>query len=116
MAQTEEPASHNPTQSGEIRVPAEVDQFSAPALEQKFFEQMNNGVTEVIFVFTDTLAVDAAATGVFIRALRASKEYQKTVRFEGVNHPSMIRIFDVTGIDKLLDPQERPTTDRQIHW
>lgn len=85
-----------------VTLSGEIDIYTAPALKKKLYPltKCSNRVVEVDF--TDVVYMDSTGLGIFIGALKNTKEHDSHLRLINLAD-RLLRLFKITGLNKIID-------------
>jgi anti-sigma B factor antagonist len=89
-------------QTAVVRLPAEIDLTIADALREALLAVLNQGALGLIADMTATTFCDSAGINALVRAARRAAAGDATMRI-AVTAPPVLRIFNLVGIDRLID-------------
>lgn len=85
-----------------FKVIGEVDAFTAPVLKERLVLVQNIPGVQATIDLSEVDYIDSTGLGVFIGFYKALKEQDGYVKITGVN-ARLKRLFEITGIDKVID-------------
>ena len=89
-------------QTAIVRLPAEIDLTIADALREALLAVLNQGARGLVADMTATTFCDSAGINALVRAARRAAAGDATMRI-AVTAPPVLRIFNLVGIDRLID-------------
>jgi anti-anti-sigma factor len=89
-------------QAAVVRLPAEIDLTIADALREALLAVLNQGALGLIANMTATTFCDSAGMTALVRAARRAAAGDATMRI-AVTSPAVLRIFNLVGIDRLIE-------------
>jgi anti-sigma B factor antagonist len=87
----------------EIRLSGELDQATAPELEEPLAEALGDGNGAVLVNLTDCEFIDSTGIAVLVRANDELKDQDERRLLLCCPHSQVRRLLQVTGIDKGMD-------------
>ncbi len=85
-----------------VNLSGEIDVYTAPKLREAILP-LTEGENNVIEVFFDGVSyMDSTGLGVFIGALKSTKENNSTLRLVNLQE-RVLRLFKITGLDEIID-------------
>jgi len=85
-----------------VAVPVELDLTIADGLREALLEVLNAGALGLVVDMTLTTFCDSAGIAAITRAVRRAAAHEATVRL-AVTSPAVLRVFDLVGIDRLIE-------------
>jgi anti-sigma B factor antagonist len=85
-----------------VAVPGELDLTIADGLREALLGVLNAGALGLVVDMTSTTFCDSAGIAAITRAVRRAAASGATVRL-AVSSPAVLRVFDLVGIDRLID-------------
>jgi anti-sigma B factor antagonist len=85
-----------------VAVPGELDLTIADGLREALLGVLNAGALGLVVDMTSTTFCDSAGIAAITRAVRRAAASDATVRL-AVSSPAVLRVFDLVGIDRLID-------------
>ena len=85
-----------------VRLPAEIDVTVADELREALLAVLNQGALGLIVDMTATTFCDSAGITALVRAVRRAAALGATLRL-AASAPSVLRVFNLVGIDRLID-------------
>lgn len=85
-----------------VEVTGEIDMYTASDLRERLLTLLSEGVTELGIDVNGVEFCDSAGLGVFIGVLRRLREVGGSLVIV-CNRPQMLKIFQLTGLEKVLD-------------
>lgn len=85
-----------------VNLSGEIDVYTAPKLKESILPltEYENNVIEVFF--DHVTYMDSTGLGVFIGALKSTKENGSTLRLVNLQD-RVLRLFKITGLDEIID-------------
>ncbi|MBT2652778.1 MULTISPECIES: STAS domain-containing protein [Oceanobacillus] len=84
-----------------LKVAGEIDAYTAPKLKETLLPLIKESSNHVQVDLEEVNYMDSTGLGVFVSALKASKE--KESNFELINVQDRVyRIFEITGLDEII--------------
>lgn len=87
------------------KVVGEIDAFTAPILKEQLEQAQNRQGLQVELDLSEVAYIDSTGLGVFVGFYKALKENDGYVKIMGVNS-RLKRLFEITGLDKIIDIEE----------
>lgn len=88
-----------------FKVVGEVDAFTAPVLKEHLASVQETPGTQAIIDLSEVDYIDSTGLGIFIGFYKALQKQGGYVKITGVND-RLKRLFEITGIDKIIDVEE----------
>lgn len=85
-----------------FKVVGEVDAFTAPVLKERLVSVQNTPGLQAVIDLSEVDYIDSTGLGIFIGFYKALQRQEGYVKMIGVNG-RLKRLFDITGIDKIID-------------
>lgn len=85
-----------------FKVVGEVDAFTAPVLKERLASVQNLPNLQAVIDLSEVDYIDSTGLGIFIGFYKALQEQKGHVKLIGVNQ-RLKRLFEITGIDKVID-------------
>ncbi|MDC3415235.1 STAS domain-containing protein [Aquibacillus sp. 3ASR75-11] len=85
-----------------VSLEGEVDAYTAPELKETLLPLMRKNGLEVEVNLEKVSYMDSTGLGIFISALKASKEYNSKLRLVKLND-RVYRLFEITGLNKVIN-------------
>ncbi len=86
----------------ELKLAGEIDAYTAPQLKEALLPLTKNEGTTVVVDFEGVNYMDSTGLGVFISALKSTKENNSDLRLVALQE-RVRRLFDITGLDSIID-------------
>ena len=84
-----------------LKVAGEIDAYTAPKLKETLLPLVKDSSNNIQVDLEEVNYMDSTGLGVFVSALKASKESKSN--FELVNVQDRVyRIFEITGLDEII--------------
>ena len=85
-----------------VRLSGEIDAYTAPQLKEAIIPltQQKNNTVEVDLENVNYM--DSTGLGVFISALKATKEHESYLKLVNIEE-RVLRLFKITGLDEIMD-------------
>jgi len=96
-----------------IAVQGEVDVYTSPRLKQAIVEAIDAGCVNVVVDLEGVGFIDSSGLGVLVSGLRRVKEHDGTLRLV-CTHDGIIKIFRITGLDKVFPLFSSPEEAREF--
>jgi anti-sigma B factor antagonist len=93
-----------------VEVGGEIDMYTASKLREKLLALLADGVTKLAIDVNAVEFCDSTGLGVFIGVLRRLREVGGTLVIVCAR-PQMLKIFQLTGLEKVLDIHPSLPTD-----
>lgn len=87
-----------------VYVSGEVDIYTAPDLKKKVLKLTAQKGNTVIIDLSDVNYMDSTGIGVFISALKSTKENDSRLKLVNLQS-SVMRLFEITGLIEIIDIQ-----------
>jgi anti-sigma B factor antagonist len=91
-----------------VRLPAEIDLTIADGMREALLSVLNHGAHGLVVDMTATTFCDSTAITALVRASRRAEATGAMMRV-AASGPSVLRVFSLVGIDRLIDIH--PTVD-----
>ena len=85
-----------------FKVFGEIDAFTAPALKERLVLIQDMPGLQAELDLSEVAYIDSTGLGVFVGFYKALKENGGYVKITGVN-ARLTRLFEITGLDKIID-------------
>ena len=85
-----------------IKLPAEIDLTNADAVREALLSVLNAGALGLVVDMTPTTFCDSSGITALVRAVRRANANGATMRL-AVTAPPVLRVFNLVGIDRLID-------------
>ncbi|MCT1902863.1 STAS domain-containing protein [Oceanobacillus sojae] len=85
-----------------LEVSGEIDAYTAPELKESLMPLIKEGGNQVEVDLEDVQYMDSTGLGVFVSALKASKESGSHFTLRNVQG-RVYRIFEITGLSEIID-------------
>ncbi|PKR77005.1 anti-anti-sigma factor [Halalkalibacillus sediminis] len=85
-----------------VKLTGEIDAYTAPQLKGKLLELVEEPGAEVHVDMQKVNYMDSTGLGVFISALKASKEKESTFKLVNLQE-NVYRLFNITGLNEVID-------------
>ncbi|MFD1415161.1 STAS domain-containing protein [Oceanobacillus jeddahense] len=85
-----------------LEVSGEIDAYTAPELKESLMPLIKESDNEVEVDLENVQYMDSTGLGVFVSALKASKESGSHFSVKNVQG-RVYRIFEITGLDEIID-------------
>lgn len=85
-----------------LLVKGEVDVYTAPKLKEALVPLTKHEGAKVIVDLEDVSYMDSTGLGVFIGALKSTKEYNSELRLVSMQD-RVRRLFEITGLDSIIN-------------
>ncbi|GAA0311439.1 anti-sigma B factor antagonist [Gracilibacillus halotolerans] len=85
-----------------LKVNGEVDVYTAPQLKEALVPLTKQEGAKVIVDLENVTYMDSTGLGVFIGALKSTKEYNSEMRLVSM-HDRVRRLFEITGLDSIMN-------------
>lgn len=92
---------HNEGQSSILKLSGEIDAYTAPRLKEHLLNLIEDN-QEVQVDMQQVNYMDSTGLGVFISALKTSKEANKTFKLVNLQE-NVYRLFNITGLNEVID-------------
>ena len=89
-----------------LKVVGELDAFTAPILKERLVSIQNIPGLQAELDLSEVGYIDSTGLGVFVGFYKALKENDGYMKITGVN-VRLKRLFRVTGLDKIIDVEEK---------
>lgn len=97
-------------QSGDhpiLIVGGELDAYSSPRLKECLLPLVTNAETKSVTIdLAETSYIDSTGIGIFIGALKASRQTNCQLSFQNLT-PRIERLFRITGLDEIIPVSSR---------
>ncbi|HZE42034.1 MAG TPA: STAS domain-containing protein [Stackebrandtia sp.] len=93
-----------------VDVGGEIDMYTATSLRERILQLLREGVTALAIDVNQVEFCDSTGLGVFIGASRRLREMNGSLIIVCAR-PQMLKIFQLTGLDKVLDIRDSLPTD-----
>ncbi|GIO24313.1 STAS domain-containing protein [Oceanobacillus sp. J11TS1] len=85
-----------------LEVSGEIDAFTAPDLKESLMPLVKESDNQIVVDLEDVQYMDSTGLGVFVSALKTSKENGSHFTLKNVQE-RVLRIFEITGLDEIID-------------
>lgn len=85
-----------------FKVVGEVDAFTAPVLKERLVSVQDKPGIQAVIDLSEVDYIDSTGLGIFIGFYKALQQQEGYVKIIGVND-RLKRLFEITGIDKIID-------------
>lgn len=85
-----------------VTLSGEIDIYTAPTLKKRLFPLTKSNSCLVVVDFTDVVYMDSTGLGIFIGALKNTKEYDSRLKLINLSD-RLLRLFKITGLNKVID-------------
>lgn len=85
-----------------FKVVGEVDAFTAPVLKERLASVQETPGLQAVIDLSEVDYIDSTGLGIFIGFYKVLQEREGYVKMIGVND-RLQRLFEITGIDKIID-------------
>lgn len=92
---------HNEGQSSILKLSGEMNAYTAPRLKEHLLNLIEDN-QEVQVDMQQVNYMDSTGLGVFISALKTSKEANKTFKLVNLQE-NVYRLFNITGLNEVID-------------
>ncbi|HET9331733.1 MAG TPA: STAS domain-containing protein [Steroidobacteraceae bacterium] len=89
-------------QTAVVRVAAEIDATNAEEIRSQLLSVVNQGASVMVVDMSKTTFCDSAGVSALVRAFRRATESGTKFRLV-VTSPSVERVLQITGVDRLID-------------
>ncbi|SHN32013.1 STAS domain-containing protein [Gracilibacillus kekensis] len=86
----------------QVKLTGEIDAYTAPKLKEALLPLTKMGNTTVVVDLEQVNYMDSTGLGVFISALKSTKEYGSELRLVALQG-RVQRLFEITGLDSVLN-------------
>lgn len=94
-----------------FKVVGEIDAFTAPKLKEKLASVQNIKGLQVEIDLSEVSYIDSTGLGVFVGFYKGLKENSDHMKITGVND-RLKRLFEITGLDKIIDIEGKEGENR----
>ncbi|WP_270182827.1 STAS domain-containing protein [Alkalihalobacillus sp. CinArs1] len=88
-----------------LYIAGEVDAYTAPQLREALLPLTGKESHETLVHLGDVNYMDSTGLGVFVGALKSSKEHGSTLKLRGMTS-RVQRLFEITGLDEVIDIED----------
>jgi anti-sigma B factor antagonist len=85
-----------------LKLNGEVDAYTAPKLRETLIPLTEEKDAEVIVDLHEVQYMDSTGLGIFVGALKSSKEFGSTLKLRGMTE-RVRRLFEITGLSEIMD-------------
>jgi anti-sigma B factor antagonist len=85
-----------------LKLAGEIDAYTAPKLKEALLPLVKNRQATVIVDLEDVNYMDSTGLGVFISALKATKEFESELKLVSLQD-RVRRLFEITGLDNIIN-------------
>ncbi|UJL47051.1 STAS domain-containing protein [Virgibacillus sp. NKC19-16] len=89
-------------QASTVSLSGEVDAYTAPELKAKLLPLTSQQGHTVNVDLEDVTYMDSTGLGVFISALKSTKEHESQLKLINIQD-RVLRLFKITGLDEIMD-------------
>lgn len=93
-----------------FKVIGEVDAFTAPVLKEQLVSVQDIPEVQAVIDLSEVDYIDSTGLGIFIGFYKALEKQDGHVKITGANK-RLRRLFEITGIDKIIDIEAQKGSD-----
>ncbi|MBF0709470.1 MULTISPECIES: STAS domain-containing protein [Bacillaceae] len=88
-----------------LHIAGEIDAYTAPQLREALLPLTGKEGHETLVHLGDVNYMDSTGLGVFVGALKSSKEHGSSLKLTGMTS-RVQRLFEITGLDEVIDIED----------